>query len=1023
MHRLGSVLAVPVPITTGPGSATPPSGINRWDHSFAIDPLALFVMLHFEGSQIGPADQVVVDLGYDTDVYTSAWGPDFWSRPIRGDTAVTWHYIAAPGSTGRVTLDKYGRGEAARGDATNAVGYRNTNADVFLIDSPYIEPLYFSSQSVTSGHSAPSWVIADCVSDAVVRQTARSVGMYVHIDNVGKDEVAWPEDGTPPVRLSSCTATLIAPDLVITAGHCIDTDEDVKTGWITFDWETKCGGARPVPYNPQFYKMKRLVRTGYTRLPGDSRPVVDYSILQIETPAGGIGRSPIASRPSSAPLIIDEPLFIVHQRRGTPKKVSRYPLDGTCEILSDAPPLVGFSCSVDHGSSGSSVFDALGRIVANLSRFDGGQSITSIWNDFTTEPPPVRDIDVVLVFDRSGSMSLPGFAGAATKIEEARRAAALFVSLLRTDHTHRVGLVSFSTKPSSDYALAGVGIGTSTKMDLIGPIPPATAGLVGGITPGGSTTIGSGLRTALGQLPMPSPTTNTRAILLMTDGLENTPEWIINVEPALQSADPNGLTRLSIVGFGTDASVDGPRLTTLARNHGGIYTRADEGLALKKFFALSFGRIFDLGTNLDPEYVFPAGAYAAAPVEVQVCGETMLTVVLGWVNPNSTLFMRVIGPGGITIDRTTPGIITESGDTWSHMRVPLPFAGEQDGTWKVVVFRPRGGGEFPGPAPEERYFLTVLVDGGPAISPVLQPLVYTGDVINPKVFLRNPNGGRVDGTITVEISAPTNGTGNILMGNPLIAPTSLGGDPLDQRASTLIALEQAHGSALVPVAPSTVTLFDDGAHDDGGIEPDGIHGLPIPDLARHEGNYTFHARATYGTACVAKRETTWSTYVAVGVDPSTTSVTTKDIGGLPGRRRRVEVTITPRDKWGNYLGPGRGGSLETGGAPGSKIDGGLTDNGDGSYTQIVVWKPGKDMPSATIRQQDRPAVVIVGPKPSGGGRGKPRPHDRDDDDERRRRDRPDKDRDAKAKREDDRKRESSPKKTSTKRKARDTDDK
>src|SRR5260370_20492074 len=205
------------------------------------------------------------------------------------------------------------------------------------------------------------------------------------------------------------------------------------------------------------------------------------------------------------------------------------------------PALVGFSCRVDHGSSGSSVFDALGRIVANLSRFDGGQSITSIWNDFTTEPPPVRDIDVVLVFDRSGSMSLPGFAGAATKIEEARRAAALFVSLLRTDHTHRVGLVSFSTKPSSDYALAGVGIGTSTKMDLIGPIPPATAGLVGGITPGGSTTIGSGLRTALGQVPMPSPTTNTRAILLMTDGLEHHPKRAFNGEPAPQSAEPTRL--------------------------------------------------------------------------------------------------------------------------------------------------------------------------------------------------------------------------------------------------------------------------------------------------------------------------------------------------------------------------------------------------------------------------------------------------------------------------------------------------
>src|SRR5260370_33073632 len=122
--------------------------------------------------------------------------------------------------------------------------------------------------------------------------------------------------------------------------------------------------------------MKRRARTGYTRLPGASRPVVAYWILQIETPAGGIGRSPIASRPSSAPLIIDEPLFIVHQRRGTPKKVSRYPLDGTCEILSDAPPPVGFSCSVGHGSSGSSVVAALGRTVPTLSPVKGGHKST-----------------------------------------------------------------------------------------------------------------------------------------------------------------------------------------------------------------------------------------------------------------------------------------------------------------------------------------------------------------------------------------------------------------------------------------------------------------------------------------------------------------------------------------------------------------------------------------------------------------------------------------------------------------------
>ena len=55
---------------------------------------------------------------------------------------------------------------------------------------------------------------------------------------------------------------------------------------------------------------------------------------------------------------------------------------------------------------------------------------------------------MVLVFDRSGSMGLTGLSGA-TKIQEARAAAALFIDLLRTDHTHRVGLVTFSTTVST----------------------------------------------------------------------------------------------------------------------------------------------------------------------------------------------------------------------------------------------------------------------------------------------------------------------------------------------------------------------------------------------------------------------------------------------------------------------------------------------------------------------------------------------------------------------------------------------
>src|SRR5262249_40243180 len=208
---------------------------------------------------------------------------------------------------------------------------------------------------------------------------------------------------------------------------------------------------------------------------------------------------------------------------------------------------------------------------------------------------------------------LPGFGGADDKITEARRAASLFVSLLRTGASHRVGLVSFSTTPAVDFSLASVN--SATKNALIGPAPPGDTGVIGGLTAGGMTTIGGGLQTAVGMFPVPGPTTNARAILLLTDGLENTSPMIATAE--------SGLTGplLNVTGFGPEASLDGPGLTRLAREHDGIYTRAGEGLGLKKFFALAFGRIFDFPASLDPEFFLPANVMSAPPVPARVCGE------------------------------------------------------------------------------------------------------------------------------------------------------------------------------------------------------------------------------------------------------------------------------------------------------------------------------------------------------------------------------------------------------------------
>jgi hypothetical protein len=432
---------------------------------------------------------------------------------------------------------------------------------------------------------------------------------------------------------------------------------------------------------------------------------------------------------------------------------------------------------------------------------------------------------------------------------------------------------------------------------------------------------------------------------------------IADVEPEL------GGTKLCIVGFGTEASLDGGLLTTLARNHGGIYTRAGEGLELKKFFVLGFGNIFQTAIAMDPFFTLAAHATESAPIPFQICGEELITVVLGWDSGNEDLILSVITPAGNTLSQASPGVFSSSGNTWMYFRIPLPINGERNGTWQAKVSRFGGGGEFPAPLNQERFFVTVVVDGGPFFRPLRPRVYYTGDTINPQVVLREASGFVIDAKILVDIERPDDGTGNILTKTGLIGPADLDGDQLDARANTLIDLERQRGGKLTGVTSQTIELFDDGDRDgDGALEPDGVFGNPQKDLARMEGNYVFHARAVYGDTCTGTREATWSTYVQVGIDPGSTVVTTEPLGDLPDGRKHVRVKFCPRDKYGNFLGPGRATSFTVHSRPGSTLTGPLIDAGKGCYTHEMIWDPAaSDDPSIGVTQPGRPTVVIGPP--------------------------------------------------------------
>jgi hypothetical protein len=134
-HIVGTLQPVSPALTIGPGLTHFNPAQSPADGGTKV------LMLHFQNLNFKAGDQLKVNLGYDTDVFTSADGPDFWTRPINVyafPAGVEITYVAAGPATGNVQLDQFGRGERHIGE----VGHNSiSNCDPFY-QSTYLEPKY-----------------------------------------------------------------------------------------------------------------------------------------------------------------------------------------------------------------------------------------------------------------------------------------------------------------------------------------------------------------------------------------------------------------------------------------------------------------------------------------------------------------------------------------------------------------------------------------------------------------------------------------------------------------------------------------------------------------------------------------------------------------------------------------------------------------------------------------------------------------------------------------------------------------
>lgn len=900
-------------------------------------PSTRFVILHFDSVNLTGAAKLTVDLGYGTDVFTAGSGSDLWSRPV--DTSIGTIHIRITGGSGSARLREIGNGapDVPPGHAPGTSEGSQTNPDPFLHTDPYQEPIYETRLECNAGFA---WRNAACslapaIPDPVKDRVAAATGIIVEIDRHPLGD-----------HVSSCSGTLIAADLFLTARHCLTdpSHEDLRSASVTFDYATACNGSRPSGHVTRFFKVLEEVASGSP--PTGSNPPVstDWVVVRLDAAPGALP-APLELR--DAALMVGETIFTMHHPNGAAKK--------TQAGVHDGGSISGFDYA--GGSSGSALFDINGRVVGGPLSSGGGcfvsyAPVAAIKAALSTPPAPPNPLDVMVVFDRSGSMASNAPPVGRSKLEEAQDAAALFVQLVREGQGDRLGLVTFSSTASLPAPPAPA---ATAKPDLVGP-PPFTTGKIGAITTGGATSIGAGL--GIGLLGFGPGSGNDRAMLLLTDGLQNTPPMIEEIEGSL------GSTRLNVIGFGSDADIDGPLLNRVAHDHGGHFTRALDGLALRKFFGLSFGNIFESGALSDPDFVLRAKQKESEPHRFDVCGEERITIVLGWDNLSTPLNAHIRTPSGKLISERR--IRPVRGRSWVFWRIPLPYEGERDGTWQFTVDRVSTGGEFE-PAPTDvRYFFLVVCAGGPKLVPlVTRRRVYTGERLDPLVALHygnrtTPHGAQVE--LTVQVPGVALGQ---LATEARLHPPVTSGDAVDGFHATLQAIARRAGGVLpVPTSTITVPLYDDGAHDDGAMEPDGIYNNPLKDLTRAEGTYQFRAVATYGEGCRATREAHWSVHVEPGIDPGRSDVKVVDIVDRPDGRHGTLV-ITPRDPYGNPIGPGRGGIFTVSPLPGVVIDGKVKDRGDGSYEVGVVWDPAvTPTPGVIVQQPDRDPVTMTPPKPT-----------------------------------------------------------
>lgn len=239
----------------------------------------------------------------------------------------------------------------------------------------------------------------------------------------------------------------------------------------------------------------------------------------------------------------------------------------------------------------------------------------------------VGRLSTLLVMDVSGSMNMAG------KLEAAQAAAQAYIDLMRPGD--QVGLLTFNTETSYVQAL-------TQDADVL-------SASIASLTAEEDTAMYDALVEGVALL---GETTGRKAILVLTDGLDNRSE--MGEMDVLAAIGPEGLS-ISTIGLGdpshgdaTNAGLDVPGLMSLASDAGGAFSYANDQESLTALYA-------SLARTLQSEYILTY----TSPSELRDGFQRELTVAL--LDQPFTSQAADYNPGGLipeVDDTLPPGLFT-----------------------------------------------------------------------------------------------------------------------------------------------------------------------------------------------------------------------------------------------------------------------------------------------------------------------------------------------------------------------------